>query len=353
MRGGRIVALVAAVLCAGGGCKKKQPAGGRPDKLADVIALGFAPSADQLLADVTSLVGDPPSGRGAGTADEQAAAAYLARGMEAAGVSPGAADGSYLQTFAIAGGKSVNVIGVIAGSDPAAANEHIVLGAHIDAQGRSAGTVYPGADDNASGVAALLAVARAWQAVGFAPRRTIVLVGFGAEEVGLRGSRAYVESPSRPLDKAVAMINLDMLSRPRFYDYEKMKLAKAVAGIADGPGLGLLVGGSDRLLDLARCMARAGDMPAYAPEDFPALRSFIDQATVNRGDFAPFAERGVPFVFFSTSEHDDYHRPTDTLDTIDARVLHRNAAIVWRTTVALDLLPAPLGDQGIDCPVRD
>jgi Zn-dependent M28 family amino/carboxypeptidase len=316
-------------------CKRSPDPAARPPSLAAAVEHRFAPSADALFAHARALTA--MNGRGAGTADERAAAEYVTRRLAELGLQPA------LQEFPHGGATSQNVIAVLPGEDP---SRHLLLGAHIDHLGAG----YPGADDNASGVAVLLGVAAAWSTSAFRPRHSIVFVGFGAEEVGLVGSTYYMDHPARPIESIAAMINLDMLGRPRFYDYESMGVAKTLAGIADGPGLGLLTGGSTELLAIARCAVKASNLPSYAPEDFPAFRAAIDKATHNRGDFAPFARRGVPFVFFSTSEHDDYHEPTDTIDTIDRAMLRTAAEVVWRTTLALDLLDRRPGDQPVTCP---
>jgi hypothetical protein len=325
------------------GCRD-APAG-RPATLSDAMSARFAPGPQTIFAQAQRLTA--LHGRGAGTGDERAAADQVAARMAALGLAPGAP--RYLQEFPLAGGTSHNVIGVLMGDDDA---HHLVIGAHIDHLGTRDGVVYPGADDNASGVAVLLAVAEAWQRSGFRPRHTILFVGFGAEEVGLLGSTYYVEHPARPLPQLSTMLNLDMLGRPRFYDYKAMALAKAVAGIADRPGLGLFAGGWSELMAIGRCAVRASRIPSYAPDDFPALRDRIDAALEGRGDFAPFAKRGVPFLFFSTSEHDDYHQPTDTIDRIDPAMLRTSSEVVWRTTLALDLLPGRPAERAVACPAE-
>ncbi len=335
MRGVVLVAVMAAAC-------REAPAG-RPASLPEAMAARFGPPAEAIFLHARRL--SAMRGRGAGTADERAAADYVAARMADLGLVPGAA--RYLQEFPLAGGASHNVIGVLPGDDD---RRHLLLGAHIDHLGVRDGVVYPGADDNASGVAVLLGVAEAWRRAGFRPRHTIVFAGFGAEEVGLVGSTYYVEHPARPLAQLVAMIDLDMLGRPRFYDYEAMALAKGIAGIADGPGLGLLAGGSSELLAIGRCAVAGSKIPSYAPDDFPALRERIEEEVRDRGDFAPFAARGVPFLFFSTSEHDDYHQPTDTIATIDPAMVHTAAEAVWRTTLALDLLPARPASGAVACP---
>ena len=326
------------------GACRDAPAG-HPGSLAAAMSARFALPADTVFAHARRLT--EMHGRAAGSADERAAAEYIAARFAALGLSPGAP--RYLQEVPLAAATSSNVIGVLPGDDDAL---HLLIGAHIDHLGVKDGAVYPGADDNASGVAVLLGVAEAWRRAGFRPHHTILFVGFGAEEVGLVGSTYYVEHPARPLAQLVAMVNLDMLGRPRFYDYQSMKLAKMVVGIADGPGLGLLAGGSSELLAIGRCAVASVHIPSYAPDDFPAIREDIDRAVRDRGDFAPFGARAVPFLFFSTSEHDDYHRPTDTIDRIDAGMVRTAAEAVWRTTLALDLLSARPTDGPVACPFR-
>jgi len=336
--------LVTVVLILVAGCRDAAP-DRQPLDLSAAMAARFAPPADTLFAHARHLAS--LDGRGAGTADESAAADYVAARMAELGLAPGAP--RYLQPVPITGGTSLNVIGILAGDDD---GRHLVVGAHIDHLGHKDGVVHPGADDNASGVAVLLGVAAAWRQSGFRPRHTIVFVGFGAEEIGLVGSTYYVEHPARPIAQMTAMLNLDMLGRPRFYDYRGMTLAKGLAGIADGPGLGLLAGGSSELMAIGRCAVAASKLPSYAPEDFPSLRALIDEQARNRGDFASFAARGVPFLFFSTSEHDDYHKPTDTIATIAPSMVRTSAEVVWRTTLALDLLAARPAERAVTCPAR-
>src|SRR5207244_11788025 len=98
------------------------------------------------------------------------------------------------------------------GDDPTLAAEAVVIGAHYDPLGRADGVVYPGADDNASGTAVVLGLARAFAAAG-GSSRTLVFALFGAEELGLIGSRHYVNRPAVPLDRTVAMVNFDMVGR--------------------------------------------------------------------------------------------------------------------------------------------
>jgi membrane-associated protease RseP (regulator of RpoE activity) len=197
--------------------------------------------------------------------------------------------------------RTANVIGVVPGRDPARAAEAVVVGAHYDHLGRSDSTVYPGADDNASGTAVVLELARAFATAGGAPR-TLVFALFSGEEIGLRGSRHYVGNPTVPIERTVAMINLDMVGRLGDRPLN-------VGGVGTGSGLKTAVEDAGRQLGTA-----------LADREAPGGAS----------DHAPFYSAGVPVLFFHTGAHPDYHRPTDTADKIDADGLARVAAVSAR-----------------------
>jgi hypothetical protein len=197
--------------------------------------------------------------------------------------------------------RTANVIGVVPGRDPARAAEAVVVGAHYDHLGRSDGTVYPGADDNASGTAVVLELARALATAGGAPR-TLVFALFSGEEMGLRGSRHYVGNPTVPIERTVAMINLDMVGRLGDRPLN-------VGGVGTGSGLETAVEDAGRQLGTA-----------LADREAPGGAS----------DHAPFYGAGVPVLFFHTGAHPDYHRATDTADKIDADGLARVAAVSAR-----------------------
>ena len=159
------------------------------------------------------------------------------------------------------------------------------------------------------------------------------------------GSEHDAENPVRELELMAAMINIDMIGRGRFLDRAMLALPKRMMGIGEGPGVGLMSGNPDGeadrvLLALARAACAFEELPGYAPEDFPRLKPIIDGMTAGRGDFEPFRKRGVPTIFFSTSENDDYHQPTDTIDKLDGEAMHRVARAIYRCVLSLDALPA-------------
>jgi Zn-dependent M28 family amino/carboxypeptidase len=244
-----------------------------------------------------------------------------------------------------------NVIGILDGSDPSLKNEAIVIGAHYDHLGHGGegslapheGEIHHGADDNASGVAGVLELARMFTSRGHRPRRTILFIAFGGEEEGLLGSNYYVNHPIVPLANTVAMINMDMIGR--------MKDNK------------LIVGGAGtaqewrQLVDAANPSERLkvtaiAEQPSAATKDSPMSDAAtmgtpivtgangrtivslvrvkpIDLTLTEDGygpsDHSSFYAKKIPVLFLWTGTHADYHKPSDTADKInytdEARIL--------------------------------
>ncbi|MFQ5655505.1 MAG: M20/M25/M40 family metallo-hydrolase, partial [Planctomycetota bacterium] len=216
-----------------------------------VLEADFPVSAEEMLGHVHFLAHDRLRGRDAGSREEELAATYIAAELRKLGLEPAGDDGGWEQAFGLIrvvraeGGPRVekltsrNVLAWLPGSDESLAGEYIVFGAHFDHLGADGeGQIYNGADDNASGVAGMLAVARACARGAIRPRRSILFVAFGAEERGLGGSRHLVSHPPRPLERLAAMINLDMIGRKSFLDRAPLRMAKAYVGIRPGPGVG-------------------------------------------------------------------------------------------------------------------
>ncbi|WP_242370832.1 MULTISPECIES: M20/M25/M40 family metallo-hydrolase [Anaeromyxobacter] len=211
---------------------------------------------------------------------------------------------------------TANVVAILPGRDPAVADECVVVGAHHDHLGLGGdaslaperlGTVHPGADDNASGVAALLAVARAFVAEG-APRRTVLFAAFAAEELGILGSSELAKDPPPrcPIGKMQLMVNLDMVGRPR-------------GGKVYVDGADTAKGLRDRVVALAERSPR-----------LPLRIAFGGGDGYGPSDHTSFYARGVPVLFLFTGPHADYHRPTDTADKIDGPGLAAVARLAYR-----------------------
>lgn len=207
-----------------------------------------------------------------------------------------------------ASGSLNNVIGAVNGQDPALREHTLVIGAHRDHFGRQAGLLFPGADDNASGTAVLLAVARAFAEAGVAPKRTVLFVSFSGEEQGLLGSRLYVSRPPVPLSRTIAMLNVDH------------------AGIGNGRlTVGLTGLAKETAMEAGRASGLADRLDLYG--FFPG------------GDHVPFKEAGVPTVtIVSAGPHPHFHQPSDTAETVKPEILE--AAARYLFTLAWQLANA-------------
>jgi len=209
----------------------------------------------------------------------------------------------------------------------------ILVGARYDAQGERDGKVYPGADDNASGVAALLEIARlsARKERGI----NIVAVAFGAEERGVLGARAYIEAPTVPLGLLSLMVNLDMVGRP-LLDGSALRLVIPRADEALGYVIGKREDEQTKAL-LERAATRE-DRPIFGiPESMLTRLGFYSDSV----PFGPYA----PTIFLSTSDHPDYHQPTDTAEKIDldqiARAVRLSLAILDEVGAMRSSQPKP------------
>lgn len=187
--------------------------------------------------------------------------------------------------------NAYNIVAKVVGSDPELKDEVVIVGGHYDHVGKDKrGRVYGGADDNASGTAGILELARAFRKLRQKPKRTVIFILFTAEEKGLLGARYYVENPLFPLEKTVAMINLDMIGRN---DVEQMSLI----GRYQYPKLYALI-------DKINKKTVNFDLN-FAVEEF-----------IRQSDHFPFMRKEVPTVFFNSGMHDELHRPEDTADLI-------------------------------------
>lgn len=249
---------------------------------------------------------------------------------------------------------SFNIVGILPGSDPKLKNEAIVLGAHYDHLGRGGegslapreGDIHHGADDNASGTAALIELARRLSTQSPKPRRTIVFIAFSGEEEGLIGSSYYVNHPVVPLANTIAMINMDMIGR-----LQDQKLI--IGGIGTAPEWRAMVEGqnspekmaaaalSEGINSAVYAKLRVNLDPKISPVGYPIVigangRSVVTadasstpleaattfKLTLNEDGYGPsdhssFYGKQVPVLFFWTGTHNDYHKPSDTADKIN------------------------------------
>lgn len=290
--GVKAAALALASLALGCGGRSTPAPAATPDPL----------SAPALMADVEALVAADMGGRGSYQAGARRAADYVAAELAAAGLRVLRQD--------LRGGAE-NVIAIKRGGPRA-----IIVSAHHDHLGVDAdGTVYPGADDNASGVAALLGIARSRAAADY--EHTVLFVSFGAEEDGLVGSGHYVHHPLWPLARTAAVINFDMIGRPFFQAGADREATCAVVGLEADPELAEVARRAAAEVGLSLIMAPARLLELFAFED--------------RTDDWWFRRQHIPAFHFSTGLHDDYHEPTDTRDRLVPAQIER----VARTAAAL------------------
>ncbi len=287
-------------------------------------------AATTLMAHVAALTSLEMRGRAAGSEGERLAREYVTSKLRMIDASP---FGQWAHPFPIrSGGESANVVGIIRGRE----DRIIVLGAHLDHLGERNGELFLGAEDNASGVAVVLEVARVLAERRSELKRSVVVAFFGGEEIGLLGSKAFVAHPPIPRERIDTMVNVDMIGRP-LVDQSALALPKAALGIRDAWTVGL-VGTKDRpeLRALVDAACAAEKVEAVAGEDLPeTIASVVEHFTKNRGDNASFEAAGIPAVFFSSGESDDYHQPTDTLEKLSGAIMTRRARAIVRVMLAL------------------
>jgi aminopeptidase YwaD len=204
--------------------------------------------------------------------------------------------------------RTENVIGILPGSDPTLKDESIVIGAHYDHVGfghygtrdsHTSGQIHYGADDNASGTAVLLQLAERLSRAQLKPARTIVFAAFSAEELGLHGSRQYVNSPPLPLSSTKAMVNLDMVGRLR-------DNRLTIFGTRSAKGL------SDIVLEEAQKLGL----------------QVTESDGIGRSDHRSFYNKKIPALHFFTGSHPDYHRPSDTWEKLNVEGMARVSQLV-------------------------
>ena len=230
------------------------------------------------------------------------AANYIRDHFRRSGLVPLFPGGSYFQEIpglADENGEAAivgrNVGALLPGSDPELKSELIILSAHYDHLGTRGGEIYPGADDNASGVAMMLEVSRRLASQPVRPRRSIAFVGFDLEERMLWGSRWFVAHAPWELEQIKFFMTADMIGR----------------SLGDLPLPAVFVLGSEHAPAIKDVLDRVD-----APQELEVCRLGIDLVGT-RSDYGPFRDRKIPFLFFSTGEHPDYHTPRDIPERVD------------------------------------
>lgn len=279
---------------------------------ADVAKALDSITAEELKRHVEVLADDTLEGRQAGSRGGAAAANYLAKTFEAGGLAPAGDGQSYFHGF---NGNCRNILGLLEGSDPALKREVVVIGAHYDhvGYGRAGnsfgpiGYIHNGADDNASGTAAVLEMIDAVKRLPAPPKRSLLFALWDAEEDGLLGSRHWVARPTVPLDRLVFYFNLDMVGRLR-NDRVEIYGSRTLAGI--------------------RRVVVEENRDAKLMIDF-------DWRIKADSDHYTFSSQGIPFLMVHTGLHENYHRPSDDAHLIQADGMQRIARLVLQTALRL------------------
>jgi hypothetical protein len=198
-----------------------------------------------------------------------------------------------------------NVAAMLPGTDPKLKDEWVLLSAHLDHIGKKGKQLFPGADDNASGVAMLLEVAEYFALRKVQPRRTLVFVAFDLEETGLLGSTHFASHTPLPFRALKAALTADMLGR-------------SMGNVMDEY---VFVLGSEHAVHLRQVVQEV------KPEAGLTVGRMGADIVGTRSDYGPFRDRKVPFLFFSTGQHPDYHRSTDLPERVDYEKLRKIS--VW------------------------
>jgi len=260
---------------------------------------------DQLLEDVRILSADEMQGRAVDTAGSAKARAYIARRLWEIGVRPAFGD-SFEQGFVFTregvAYDGTNLVGKIEGTSRS--RRTLVVMAHYDHMGVRGGEVFNGADDNASGVAVLLAIAASFAADP--PRHDVIFALTDGEESDLKGARVLVSDPPAPLSDIVLVVNFDMVGRSAADELY-------AAGAAHFPWL------------RSRLEALAAQAPVTLKLGHDTPEWGEDQDWTTESDHAAFGEVGVPWVYFGVEDHPDYHQPTDDFERIPPDFFQRSA----------------------------
>jgi Zn-dependent M28 family amino/carboxypeptidase len=259
-----------------------------------VIAQKLPFNKQQLLQDIRILSSDSMQGRLSGSKGNVMAQAYILKRFQSVGLKPFPSGFKQYFRFENKGvivEQATNIIGYI----PGKSDKVIVLTAHYDHIGINEGEIYNGADDNASGVGGLLAIATYYK--NNPPKHTIIFAALDGEELGHQGARAFLENPPVTLDKIILNVNLDMLSanhKGELYasgSYHNPSLKPYLKKVAPTPKAKLLLG---------------HDRPEQGQDDW-----------TSQSDHYQFHKKKIPFVYFGVEDHQHYHKPTDDYANIN------------------------------------
>ena len=267
----------------------------------------------KLLADIKTLSSDKFEGRKTGTAGNYLAADFIVKRFSEIGLSSYQDSFKHSFTFknrADETKKGTNLIGYIKGKS----QKVIVISAHYDHLGNDGSQIYFGADDNASGVGAMLAFAEYFRK--HSPQHTLLFIAFDAEESGLRGATAFLKTPTVDKMSIVLNINMDMIAHN-----DKGELY--ASGTYKNPVLKSIIEAEDKNTGIKVLFGH--DLPGTGHEDWTM-----------QSDQGPFAKENIPFLYFGVEDHKDYHKPTDTFENINQDFYYGASTAILNSIMKLD-----------------
>jgi hypothetical protein len=217
-----------------------------------------------------------------------------------------------------------NVVGLIEGRDPRLRREVVIVGAHYDHDGEHDGQIWPGADDNASGTAGLIELAEAFGNGYTSPARTILLCAFAGEEKGELGSRHYSDHPVVPMDRAIAMLQMDMIGRNEEHGANRELMLERESATQNSNAVNII--GTLFSADLRKTMETANGQVGL---DVKFRYDDTPENLLLRSDQWPFLQKGIPSLFIHTGDHPDYHQPSDTPEKINYPKMERIVKLVF------------------------
>ena len=271
----------------------------------------------RLIADLSALAADSMEGRRIATPGGARARAYLLRAFTRIGLAPvrDSFPAPFVAKTRAAELIGVNLVGMIRGTKHA--DRYLVVSAHYDHLGVRNGVIYNGADDNASGTAAVLAMAQWFKS--HPPENSVIFALFDGEETGLLGAKAFLEKPPVPIERIVANVNLDMVSR-------NVKGELYASGASPFPVMKPLL---DSIAAIAPVKLLLGHDTGVGESNW-----------IQQSDQGPFDTKKIPFVYFGVEDHPDYHKPGDKVEHIEPgfyyRCVQTIAEFVRRLDLALD-----------------
>lgn len=281
-------------------------------------------TSEELKKNLYAFASENFQGRGVGEAGQKKASAFLKDFYIKEDIKPGVNDSTYFQnipsSFLPKDIKATeNVLAYIKGKERP--DEILIISGHLDHLGLENNKIHLGADDNGSGSMAILEIAQAFKAAekdGHSPKRSLLFLHLTAEEIGLQGSRYYVQNPVYPLNKTIANLNIDMIGR---VDKTHKK----------NPNYIYIIGADRISKELHFISEKINNTFSNLELDYTYNDEHDSNNYYYRSDHYHFAKKNIPVIFYFNGEHEDYHKPTDTPDKINYNLLTKRTQLIFAT----------------------